>query len=115
MSMGKAALERMRREQAEKKNAELQKVVQIQEMDRLARESPEATVIPEKVAQRMGTRMLPFVGLPLFLGMGSFVGFWYMATYKNLEIQPSLVATTTSALLIAGLLVRSINESEKKI
>jgi Photosynthesis affected mutant 68 len=36
------------------------------------------TAIPEPVAMRMGQRMLPFVGLPLFLGVVTFVGFWYM-------------------------------------
>lgn len=109
MSMGKAALERMRREQAEKRNAELRKVKEVQEVDALLRESPEAAVIPEKVAQRMGARMLPFVGIPLFGAMGSFVGFWYMATYRDMEFQPALVATATVALLVFGLVVRQAN------
>jgi len=52
---------------------------------------------------RMGKRMLPFVGLPLFGGMGAFVAFWYFATYKNLEFQPALVAFTTIAMLAIGL------------
>jgi len=52
----------------------------------------------------MGKRMLPFVGLPLFGGMGVFVGFWYLATYKGLEFQPTLVAYSTIVVLIVGLL-----------
>jgi len=48
--------------------------------------------------------MLPFVGLPLFGGMGVFVAFWYFATYKGLEFQPSLVAYSTIAVLAVGLL-----------
>lgn len=53
---------------------------------------------------RMGMRMLPFVGVPLFGGMGVFVAFWYFATYKGLEFQPSLVAYSTIAVLAVGLL-----------
>jgi len=105
ISQGKAALERMRRERAEKRNEELQKVKQVQEVDAMLRESPEAAAIPEKVAQRMGARMLPFVGIPLFGAMGMFVGFWYMATYRDMEFQPALVATSTTVLLVTGLLV----------
>jgi len=52
----------------------------------------------------MGMRMLPFVGLPLFGGIGVFVAFWYLATYKGLEYQPTLVASSTIAVLVVGLL-----------
>jgi len=72
----------------------------------MLRESPEAAVIPEKVAQRMGKRMLPFVGIPLFGAMGSFVGFWYFATYRDQEFQPALVAAVSIGLLAMGLVVR---------
>lgn len=100
---GQKALERMRRAEAEKRNAELRKVAELREMDEYVRdEGP--PVIPEKVAMRMGSRMLPFVGIPLFGGMGLFVGFWYFATYKNVEFQPALVAASTIALLVVGLL-----------
>jgi hypothetical protein len=78
-SRGKIALEQMRRVKAEERNAELQKIKNVQDVDQLVRETGgEAAVIPEKVAQRMGKRMLPFVGIPLFGGVGAFVGFWYM-------------------------------------
>ena len=63
--MGKAALDKLRRERAESRNEELQKLKEVQEIDEMLRETPEAAVIPEKVAQRMGKRMLPFVGIPL--------------------------------------------------
>eukprot|EP00532_Pseudo-nitzschia_australis_P001788 CAMPEP_0168184960 /NCGR_PEP_ID=MMETSP0139_2-20121125/13556_1 /TAXON_ID=44445 /ORGANISM="Pseudo-nitzschia australis, Strain 10249 10 AB" /LENGTH=243 /DNA_ID=CAMNT_0008106693 /DNA_START=289 /DNA_END=1020 /DNA_ORIENTATION=- len=103
-SRGKVALEQMRRENAEKRNAELQKMQQVQQQDQLVRETGgEAAVIPEKVAQRMGKRMLPFVGVPLFGSMGAFVGFWYMATYRDMEFEPVLVAGTTIAFLAIGL------------
>eukprot|EP00536_Pseudo-nitzschia_multiseries_P012619 jgi/Psemu1/244743/estExt_Genewise1.C_4920034 len=94
----------MRREKAEQRNAELQKMQEVVQQDQLVRETGgEAAVIPEKVAQRMGKRMLPFVGIPLFGSMGAFAGFWYMATYRDMEFQPVLVAGTTIALLLIGL------------
>ena len=108
LSMGKAALERMRRERAEKRNAELRQIKEVQEVDAMLQESPGAAAIPEKVAQRMGKRLLPFVGIPLIGGMGSFVGFWYMATYRDMEFQPALVAASTIALLAVGLVVRMV-------
>jgi len=80
------------------------KMKNIQDVDQMMLETGgEAAVIPEKVAQRMGKRMLPFVGIPLLGGMGTFVGFWYMATYRDLEFEPVLVAGTTIALLAVGL------------
>jgi hypothetical protein len=104
--MGKAALDKLRRERAESRNEELQKLKEVQEIDEMLRTTPEAAVIPERVAQRMGKRMLPFVGIPLVGSMASFVGFWYMATYQDMEFQPALVATTSIVLLAVGLVVR---------
>jgi hypothetical protein len=105
VSQGKIALQRMRREKAEQRQEELQKIRQVQTIDQMVRESPEAAVIPEKVAQRMGKRMLPFVGIPLLGSMTSMVGFWYMATYRDMEFQPVLVATTSLVLLAIGIVV----------
>jgi hypothetical protein len=99
---GQIALEKLIRERDDQKENELRSVRDLLAQDKLVQETP--AVIPEKVAQRMGKRMLPFVGLPLFLGMGTFVGFWYFATYKNMEFQPAAVATTTVSLLVVGLL-----------
>lgn len=91
----------IRRQAAEAKDAELRQVREILSQDEQMKTSPAA--IPEKVAMRMGRRMIPFVGIPLFGGMGTFVGFWYMATYRDLEFQPALVATSTFVLLALGL------------
>jgi hypothetical protein len=110
LSQGKAALDKLRRERAEQRNEEIRKMREVQQVDEMLRESPEAAAIPEKVAQRMGRRMLPFVGIPLFGAMGSFVGFWYMATYRDMEFQPVLVATTSLVLLAVGLVVSSLND-----
>lgn len=103
-SAGVEALSRLRRQQAEKRNEELRQMRELKSVDRLLSEEPDAAVIPEKVAQRMGKRMLPFVGIPLFGVMGAFVAFWYLATYKNYEFQPALVAFSTIGILGVGLL-----------
>ena len=101
---GQRALAELRRQRAEERDAELRRVRGMLDADRQLREAP--ATIPEPVARRMGRRMLPFVGLPLFLGVGAFAGFWYLATYKNMDFEPSLVAGSTIAILVFGLLVR---------
>jgi len=99
---GQRALAEMRRRRAEAKDAELRRLRELKLADEQLAVAPAA--IPERVAVRMGRRMLPFVGAPLFLALGSFVGFWYFATYRNVEFQPSLVAGVTTSLLVAALL-----------
>lgn len=105
MNVGQRKLASLRAERQAKKDEELRKVKELVEMEQYVREvDPNAAVIPERVAARMGKRMLPFVGIPLFGSMGAFVLFWYLATYQNLEFQPAMVATTTVAFLVLGLL-----------
>lgn len=94
----------LRRREAESRDAELRKVRDLREADALLSEDAGAAVIPEKVAQRMGKRMLPFVGIPLFGSFASFIGFWYLATQKDMEFQPALVAGTSVVFLLIGLL-----------
>eukprot|EP00560_Eucampia_antarctica_P000067 CAMPEP_0197832920 /NCGR_PEP_ID=MMETSP1437-20131217/16881_1 /TAXON_ID=49252 ORGANISM="Eucampia antarctica, Strain CCMP1452" /NCGR_SAMPLE_ID=MMETSP1437 /ASSEMBLY_ACC=CAM_ASM_001096 /LENGTH=287 /DNA_ID=CAMNT_0043436585 /DNA_START=18 /DNA_END=881 /DNA_ORIENTATION=+ len=101
---GKDALARLRRAEAEKRNEELRAVRDLKDVDDFLVENPDAAVIPEKVAMRMGKRMLPFVGVPLFGSLGSFVAFWYFATQKDIAFQPTLVAFSTIFILIIGLL-----------
>jgi len=102
MNAGQRALAKMRAERQSKKDEELRRIAEIREMD--AQVAEESAAIPERVAQRMGKRMLPFVGIPLFGGMGTFVGFWYFATYKGVEFEPVVVAATTIGLLAVSLL-----------
>lgn len=102
---GSTLLKQLRSRQAEERNAELQKIAQLRKTDEALLSDPGAAAIPERVAQRMGKRMLPFVGLPLFGSMASFVGFWYMATYRDMEFQPAIVATVSFVFLAMGLLV----------
>lgn len=103
-TQGQRELENLRRQRAEKKDAELRKVKEIREIDASLMDNPGAAAIPDKVAGRMGARMLSFVGVPLIGSLGSFVVFWYLATYKNMEFQPALVAFTTIAFLAIGLI-----------
>lgn len=103
---GADALARLRRQKAEQKDEELRAIREMKSMDELVSNDPDAAVIPEQVAQRMGKRMLPFVGIPLFGVMGTFVLFWYLATYRNMEFQPALVAFSTIGVLGVSLLVR---------
>lgn len=102
---GADALARLRRQQAEQKDEELRAIREMKAMEKYVSDEPDAAVIPEQVAQRMGKRMLPFVGIPLFGVMGTFVLFWYMATYRNMEFQPALVAFSTIGVLGVSLLV----------
>lgn len=104
MNAGQKALADLRAERESKKFEEVRKVKELLTTEELIQNDPSAGVIPEKVAIRMGTRMLPFVGIPLFGGMGAFVAFWYFATYKGLEVKPFIVATTTVFILATSLL-----------
>lgn len=104
LSGGQDALARLRRAEAEKKNDELRAVRDLKKVDDYLMDNPDAAVIPEKVAMRMGKRMLPFVGIPLFGSLGSFVAFWYFATQRDQAFQPTLVAFSTIFVLVLGLL-----------
>eukprot|EP01083_Nonionella_stella_P191167 707737_1 len=103
-SAGADALSRLRQQKVEARNEELRSIRDLRSVDQQLVDSPDSAVIPERVAQRMGKRMLPFVGVPLFGVMGAFITFWYLATYKNYEFQPALVAFSTIGILGAGLL-----------
>lgn len=105
VNTGSKLLRELRSREAEKRDEELRKVRELRETDALLKEDAGAAAIPERVAQRMGKRMLPFVGIPLFGSFASFIGFWYLATFKDMEFQPSVVATTSFAFLAIGLLV----------
>ena len=104
MNAGQRALQELRRQKIEERDQELRQVRDMIQADEQVQNSG-PVAIPEKVAQRMGLRMLPFVGLPFFGGMMAFVAFWYFATYQNLQFEPTLVAASTIALLVVGLLV----------
>ena len=106
---GSTMLQQLRSREAEKRDAELRKLRDLRDTDALLAEDAGAAAIPERVAQRMGKRMVPFVGIPLFGSFASFIGFWYLAAYKDMEFQPAIVATTSFVFLAVGLLVRYNN------
>jgi len=104
VNTGSKLLQELRSREAEKRDEELRKLRTLRETDALLAEDAGAAAIPERVAQRMGKRMLPFVGIPLFGTFASFIAFWYLATYKDMEFQPAVVATTSFVFLATGLL-----------
>mmetsp|Transcript_18898 Transcript_18898/g.54744 ORF Transcript_18898/g.54744 Transcript_18898/m.54744 type:complete len:290 (-) Transcript_18898:646-1515(-) len=104
LNAGQQALQRMRDQRQAAADKELRAVSNLRAVDDALREDAGVAAIPEKVAMRMGKRMLPFVGIPLFGTMGAFVAFWYLATYKDYEFQPAAVATVTVGFLVTGLL-----------
>ena len=101
---GQEALDRLRQADMQRRNEEFKSMQQLQEVDQSLKDDPSLAVIPEKVAMRMGKRMLPFVGLPLFGSMITFVLFWYLATYKDIAVPTALVAYATIAILVVGLM-----------
>jgi len=103
MNAGQRALADLREQREARKFEEVRKVKELLSTDELLDEDGSAAVIPEKVAMRMGSRMIPFVGIPLFGGMGAFIAFWYFATYRGVEFQPVVVAGTTISLLAVSL------------
>jgi hypothetical protein len=106
LNPGQRALAKLRREREEQRDRELRKVRDLLAADAQVQGAPAA--IPERVAQRMGRRMLPFVGAPLLGSAATFVGFWYLRSYQNLEVQPSLVASASVFFLVVGLLVSKL-------
>jgi hypothetical protein len=106
LNPGQRALAKLRREREEQRDRELRQVRDMLAADAQVQGAPAA--IPERVAQRMGRRMLPFVGVPLAGSAATFVGFWYLRSYRNLEVQPSLVASASVFFLVVGLLVSKL-------
>eukprot|EP00814_Leptocylindrus_danicus_P004986 CAMPEP_0116027696 /NCGR_PEP_ID=MMETSP0321-20121206/14831_1 /TAXON_ID=163516 /ORGANISM="Leptocylindrus danicus var. danicus, Strain B650" /LENGTH=270 /DNA_ID=CAMNT_0003501197 /DNA_START=284 /DNA_END=1093 /DNA_ORIENTATION=- len=104
MNAGQKALERLQDAERSKKDDELRQVKELRMVDSMVTGNPNAAVIPEKVAMRMGKRMLPFVGFPLFGVLGTFVAFWYLRVYKDMVFETSLVAVCTIAVLVISLL-----------
>ena len=105
VNTGSRMLQTLRSREAEARDDELRKLRDLRDTDALLKEDTSAAVIPERVAQRMGKRMVPFVGIPLFGSVATFIAFYYLATQKDMEFQPAIVATTSFAFLAVGLLV----------
>jgi len=92
----------MEAEFAEREEKMRADVEQLRSVDRQVAEA--APVIPEDVATNMIERMVPFVGIPIGLAGSSFVGFWYLAKFKDMVFPTILVASVTVGFLVVGLL-----------
>jgi len=92
------AKEQARRDEARAKLEELR------EEERAIREQPDAGVIPEVVSNRMLGRILPFIAVPVVMGIGLFYFFIVLARQYEISVEPSLVAYATQAPFAVGLL-----------
>ena len=61
---------------------------------------PTEGVMPEVVSNRIVQRVLVFAGVPIGLGVVSFVGFFIATTQLGVDILPQVVAYSTQALLL---------------
>ena len=62
---------------------------------------PEAdSVMPEAVANRMLSRILPFAALPVVGGVLIFIAFYIANTQLELDVPPTIVAYATQAMLL---------------
>ena len=59
--------------------------------DTKRRYTREETAIPEKVSQRMLSRMVVLAGLPLLMGLGTFIGSYFIITQDLLVFPHTLV------------------------
>ena len=70
----------------------------------VAEKGVEAARVPDAVANRMIMRMATFGGVPVFLGIGVFVWFYFQATNEDNVFQPTAVAAATTVPWVLGLL-----------
>ena len=70
----------------------------------VAEKGVEAARVPDAVANRMIMRMATFGGVPVFLGIGVFVWFYFQATSEDNVFQPTAVAAATTVPWVLGLL-----------
>ncbi len=80
-----------------------QKMDSFEEVQKVLEENPTAGVIPDAVAKRMLSRMLPLAAIPVFGGIGLFVFFYFSATRGDFEVPPAIVAYATTAPWLLGL------------
>ncbi|CAM9122483.1 unnamed protein product [Phaeothamnion confervicola] len=98
------AIKRMEREREERQAENERRLEELREAERYARDNPDAGVIPEVVANRMLSRMVPFFFLPVLSGIGLFVFYFVLAKKYELSMQPTLVAFSTQAPFVIALL-----------
>jgi len=100
----RATLREMEAKEEEKRQAQIAKIRALQEEERAIQEQPDAGVIPEVVSNRMLGRIIPFIALPVLMGLGLFYFFIVLARQYDISVEPSAVAYATQAPFAVGLL-----------
>jgi hypothetical protein len=61
-------------------------------------------VIPEAVANRMARRIAIATGIPTLMGMGVFVGSYFLVSRQILDVSPGLTLAASGGCFLLGLL-----------
>ena len=61
---------------------------------------PTEGVMPQAIADRMLSRIIPFAAIPIFGAVLVFASFYYANTKLEMDLPPSIVAYSTQALLL---------------
>ena len=80
------------------------KIARLQEQDNLVAEDPSVGAVPQKVADRMITRIAFGAGLPVFGGLAIFVGAFLYSKKYDVVVPPNLLAYATQLPFILGLM-----------
>ena len=92
-------------EEKDRAQVQAEAVQELKERDAyVAEKGVEAARVPDAVANRMIMRMATFGGVPVFLGIGVFVWFYFQATSEDNVFQPTAVAAATTVPWVLGLL-----------
>ena len=71
---------------------------------RAASAKPRARVIPDAVAGRMARRIAIATGIPSLMGMGVFIGSYFLVSRGVLDIPPVVTLLASGACFLLGLL-----------
>ena len=98
-------LQTMLAEEQDRAQVQTEAMEELKERDAyVAEKGVEAARVPDAVANRMIMRMATFGGVPVFLGIGVFVWFYFQATNEDNVFQPTAVAAATTVPWVLGLL-----------
>jgi len=100
-----ALLQTLLEEEKDRAQVQTEAMEELKERDAyVAEKGVEAARVPDAVANRMILRMATFGGVPVFLGIGVFVWFYFQATNEDNVFQPTAVAAATTVPWVLGLL-----------
>jgi hypothetical protein len=80
------------------------KIQRVREEEELLATDPSVGAVPEAVANRMITRIAAFFGIPVFGGLGIFVGAYVYSIKTDTVIPPNLIAYATQTPFVLGLI-----------